>query len=276
VSDTTYRRQKLDWNDCATTVRVAILSPMANHIITPKQTRLEKIETEVKGFSPQVKAALITVSVTVAIALITSIGGFISMYSESSRLKSKVNDLELEVLPFRSLAVQQFNKADAESLKKLAESMTTLHRDYSNQLGTINNLRQQIEQLKAANDETDRKLFSKAIHEKISSANTNSFFKRRTTEGAWRVIVKLQATPIPGSFRGSIAGPYAIDDRTLPNSTIKNLFFQTFVGAWADFPPNMPFHMEYVADSRETNLVERVEFVSDNVVLLDGSPVIFK
>jgi hypothetical protein len=135
----------------------------------------------------------------------------------------------------------------------------------------------QIELLGKANKETDRNLFAKAIHEKISSANTNSFFKRRTAEGAWRVIIKLQAAPIPGSFRGSIAGPYAIDDRTLPsNSVTKNVFIQTFWGAWADFPPDMPFNIEYVADSRETNLVKRVEFVSDNMVLLDGNPVTFK
>lgn len=146
----------------------------------------------------------------------------------------------------------------------------TLHHDYSNQLETINNLRQQIDQLRKANEETDRNLFSKAIYEKISSANTNSFFKRHTAEGSWRVIVKLQAAPIPGSVRGAIAGPYAIDDRTLPpNSITKNLFIQTFWGAWSDFPPDMPFNIEYVADNQETNLVKRVEFVSDNVVLLD-------
>ena len=216
-------------------------------------------------------------SITVVIALITSIGGCISVYSEISRLKAKVHDLELEVLPFRNLAVQQFNKADAESLKKLAESMTTLHHDYSNQLETINDLRSQIEQLRKASEETDRNLFSKAKYEKISSANTNSFFKRHTAEGAWRVIVKLQAAPIPGSFRGTIAGQYAIDDRTLPPNAIrKNLFIQTFWGAWFDFPPDMPFNIEYVADSTETNLVKRVEFVSDNIVLLDGNPLTFK
>ena len=128
---------------------------MADHIIIPKQTRLEKIKGEVKDFSPQVKQALITASVTVVIALITSIGGCISIYSENSGLKTKVHDLELEVLPFRNLAVQQFNKADAESLKKLAESMTTLHRDYSNQLETINNLRQQIDELRKASEESE-------------------------------------------------------------------------------------------------------------------------
>jgi len=125
---------------------------VADHIITPKQSRLEKLRNEVKDFSPQVKQGLIAAAVT----LLVAIGGCFAVNSENSRLKAKVHDLELEVLPFRNLAVQQFNRADAESLKKLAESMTTLHKDYSTQLETINSLRTQIEQLKSANEDTAR------------------------------------------------------------------------------------------------------------------------
>jgi len=129
---------------------------MADHIITPNQTRWEKIKGKVKGFSPQVKAALITVSVTVAIALIASIAGWISASSENSRLKREVHDLELELIPFRNLAVQQFNKADTESLKKLAESMATLQKDYSEQLRKTESLQAEIEQLRKSNERTDQ------------------------------------------------------------------------------------------------------------------------
>lgn len=251
--------------------------PMPDIIISPRLSWWEKLKGEVRGFSPQVKQALIMVLGTAFIAVLTAIGGCISVYSENSRLKAKVHDLEMEVLPFRNLAVQQFNKADAESLQKLAESMATLHRDYSAQLDTINSLRLQIEQLKKANEEAERNLFSKVIYEQISSTDTNRFIKRLTAEGAHVVIIKLQAVPIPGSFRGSIAGPYAIDDRTLPpTSTFKNIFVRTFWGAWYDFPPNMPFNFEYVRDDRETNLVQRAEFVSDgafDAILLDGSRI---
>jgi len=125
---------------------------MSDHIIIPSKTKWEKVKGEVKGFSPQVKQGLITASVTVLIALITAIGGYISVHIENSQLKAKVHDLELEVLPFRNLAVQQFNTADAASMKKLAEAMTALGSDYSNQLETINNLRQQIERLRKAKE----------------------------------------------------------------------------------------------------------------------------
>ena len=92
--------------------------------------------------------------VTAAVTIV----GWLNSSSENSGLKSKVHDLEMEVLPFRNLAVQQFNKADAESLKRLAETMTTLHRDYSMQIETINALRGQIDQLRRANEDADRTL----------------------------------------------------------------------------------------------------------------------
>jgi hypothetical protein len=66
---------------------------------------------------------------------------------ENSRLKGKVHDLEIEVQPFRNLAVQEFNKADARTMKQLAELMTRFHADYTNQLNTIDTLRKHIEEL---------------------------------------------------------------------------------------------------------------------------------
>jgi hypothetical protein len=125
---------------------------MGEHIIKPKQTRLEKVISEFKQFSPEVKAALIAA----AVALLGAIGGCVTAYFDNSHLKAKVHDLEMEVLPFRNLAVQQFNRADANSLKLLAESMKTLHQEYSSQLETINDLRMQIERLKKSNDEAQR------------------------------------------------------------------------------------------------------------------------
>lgn len=125
----------------------------------------ERCGSDRKGLSQQV-------------ALLVAIGGCVSVYSENSRLKAKVHDLKLEVLPFRNLAVQQFNKADAEGLKKLAESMATLHKDYSAQLATINNLHTQIDQLKKANDETAAKLSKKAAEENfipLSEDNKKQF-----------------------------------------------------------------------------------------------------
>ncbi len=149
---------------------------MADHIITPNQTRWEKIKGKVKGFSPQVKAALITVSVTVAIALIASIAGWISASSENSRLKREVHDLELELIPFRNLAVQQFNKADAQSLKKLAESMAALQKDYSEQLKKTEGLQAEIEQLRQSNERTGQVV--KQLQRTIPAEQREDFVKK--------------------------------------------------------------------------------------------------
>jgi len=104
------------------------------------------LRSEASSFSPQVKAALITA----AIALLVSIAGCIGVYSENSRLRTKVHELEQEIGPFRNLAVQEFRSADAASLSKLAELMSTLRADYATELNTLNALRAEIEQLKKA------------------------------------------------------------------------------------------------------------------------------
>jgi hypothetical protein len=101
----------------------------------------------VGGFSPQVKQGLIVGAVTLFLGLLGSITGWITTSVENSRLKAKVHDLEIEVQPFRNLAVQEFKKADAQTMKQLAEAMTRFHADYTNQLDTINTLRKHIEEL---------------------------------------------------------------------------------------------------------------------------------
>jgi hypothetical protein len=114
-----------------------------DHIVTPRLSPKEKLVNEVRGFSPQVKQGLIAATV----ALLLALGSCATIYSENSRLKAKVHDLELEVLPFRNLAVQQFNRADPETLKKLADSMATLHKDYLQALASINELQTRLQSL---------------------------------------------------------------------------------------------------------------------------------
>jgi hypothetical protein len=137
---------------------------MSEQIITPRQSRWEKTKNEIKASSPQVKQGLIMASVAVVLALAGAIGGCIKTASENSRLETdvssktaKIQDLEFEITPFRTLAVEKFNKADADSLKRLAETMTALERDYTQQLHTIGLLQSQLDLATAsAKDARDR------------------------------------------------------------------------------------------------------------------------
>ena len=152
--------------------------------------------------------------------------------------------------------------------------MATLHEDYSTQMATINALRTQIEQLRRQSEDAQRNLFSKVIYETISSTDTNNFIKHRMSAGAWRVYFKLQSVPMPGSLQGSIASQLFLEDRSFrgPHTLVKNILFKEFWGEWQDFK-DMSFNVQYVPDSRETNLIKRVEVVSDNLVLLDGNRI---
>jgi hypothetical protein len=68
----------------------------------------------------------------------------ITIYSENGRLRAKIHDLELEIAPFRNLAVQEYRNSDANSLKKLAELMTNIRAEYAQQQSLVNSLREEI------------------------------------------------------------------------------------------------------------------------------------
>lgn len=57
---------------------------------------------------------------------------------------SKVRELEIELLPFRTLAIQKYAASDTTALKLLADSMATLQEEYSKSLVQISLLHDQI------------------------------------------------------------------------------------------------------------------------------------
>ena len=62
---------------------------------------------------------------------------------------ARIQELEIELTPFRTLAIEKFNKADAETLKALAATMASLQRDYTESLTKISSQQVQIETLRA-------------------------------------------------------------------------------------------------------------------------------
>ena len=101
---------------------------MNSPIIIPKKPWWERLSA---SLSPQVKAALIIAGVTIALGVIP----FIVCLNENSRLKqeslskaSKIQELEFEPTPSRTLTIAQYGTADADTLKRLAGTMTALRR----------------------------------------------------------------------------------------------------------------------------------------------------
>lgn len=111
-------------------------------LIDPKKPLWERLS---HALSPQVKAALITVTATIALAFIVSLAENSRLKQENASKTARIQELEIELTPFRTLAVEKFNKANAKTLKKLAETMTALQRDYSQSLNTITSLQAQLE-----------------------------------------------------------------------------------------------------------------------------------
>ncbi len=85
---------------------------------------------------------------------------------------SKVQELELELTPFRTLAIDKFSKADPQTLRQLAAQMTALQSDYSNALDEIEQLRNtnKVTQLTLAGMQADHSNALKTVEQLRKSA----------------------------------------------------------------------------------------------------------
>lgn len=122
---------------------------MNSQLIIPKKAWWKRLS---ESLTPQVKGALISAGVTVALAVIP----LIVYLNENSRLKQenlskagKIQELEFELTPFRTLAIAQYSRADANTMRKLAETMTALQKDYSEALDIVKSLQGQLGSLRA-------------------------------------------------------------------------------------------------------------------------------
>lgn len=80
---------------------------------------------------------------------------------EISTKDGKIQELERELIPFRTLAIERYSKADPEAMGKLGEAMALLQRDHSRALTTIASLEEQV---RSARTEADS---AKASAEKL-------------------------------------------------------------------------------------------------------------
>jgi hypothetical protein len=101
---------------------------MSVPLIIPKQTLRQRFVT----YSPQVKAALITSTVTAIIALLS----LVFSVMQNSRLRqeiaskdTKIQDLQTELAPFKAFAVEKFSSSDAAAMRKLAEHLASVDVD---------------------------------------------------------------------------------------------------------------------------------------------------
>jgi hypothetical protein len=128
---------------------------MRDHLIKPRRAFWQWWKDNV---SPQVNAALIGGAVAIGLAVVPAA----LVWRENSALKkelssktAKIQELEFELTPFRTLALERFSKADPQALKQLAEQMTALQSEYAKQLDLIASLKAQLDDLRKASTRTD-------------------------------------------------------------------------------------------------------------------------
>jgi hypothetical protein len=112
-------------------------------------------------------------------------------------------------------------------------------------------------------------LFSKMTVDRFSSDDTNQVVYRKKDNGTCNLAVKLKFFPIQGSIQVIIGGGRIIPQITYyDNFTYKNVIFFSLSNYDIN---NTSFTVQYVKDTRETNLVNKVEFISDKDLFIDGA-----
>lgn len=100
---------------------------------------------------PTVQAAVVGAIAVIATALLQHVwyakeNG--ELKSQLANKTSRIQELELELLPFRTLAIQKFDKADADAMKALAATMEVLQSEYTKATLKIAEQQNQIEALR--------------------------------------------------------------------------------------------------------------------------------
>jgi gas vesicle protein len=79
---------------------------------------------------------------------------------------AEIQRLETLLIPFRTLAIEKYSKADADTMKRLGETMMELQKDYSDALQTITSLQEQITSTR--NEAEAAKLTASKLEEKLA------------------------------------------------------------------------------------------------------------
>jgi hypothetical protein len=245
-------------------------------IIGQHQSRWEKLKLRVSGFSPQVKAALIGFGALLAGCLLTFFLQFLGFAAANRRLtqelgkaNSKIQDLQFELTPVRTAAIQRYGRADAETIKMLADYLTNVD-------AILKAANREIDTLKSP-DYQAATAANLTITETIRAKDTNRAALLQTTDKTnrtTRILVCLSHTPIAGSVQ-TVCQNWATGAQTSLSSPggINNVILYNFAGSLSTSDSvnmaDLIFNVSYLRDLRQTNHFSKVEVRGDQVYL-DG------
>ena len=118
-------------------------------------------------------------------------------------------------------------------------------------------------------------LYSQMTSEIIAANDSNRAVILRTNDGGVHLMVKLKAAPIEGSLQVITSAPTIVGrgQQILPHKnrvTDRNV---VFVSLWDYDLSQTGLTFQYVKDTRQTNLIQRIE-VSDGEAVFDGQKTV--
>lgn len=181
-------------------------------------------------------------------------------------MKTKIISVVTVTLKDYGKKLDDFQRTTSDMQREMDEAQSKLRQSQSELATAQTNI--SVQQAKIENVETlVNNLFSKMTYENIFATDTNRFFKRQLTNGDWQVFVVLKNVPIRQSIQGTVDSgeiegwfPQIMKQ---PVPTSRNVVLQRFDKDWPF--EKTKFSIQYVKDSRDTNLVREVRFVGDEV-----------
>jgi hypothetical protein len=198
---------------------------------------------------------------TVQIATTEMHGQLAKHQTEIDEHQKELNDVQIKVRNAESdVANQQVN------IGHQYQQISTVQSDLALAQTNIETQEKKIENVEFLVDN----LFSKVVVDRYSANDTNHLVCRKMNDDTYAFAIKLSSVPIKGSIQVIIG---------VNNGTPQTFFYDTgiyknviFYGLHKYDINNSSFTVQYVNNTRETNLVNDVKFISDSDLLLDGHP----
>ena len=222
--------------------------------------------------------------------VISSVVSTLKVYGNRlDNFQDTVGNMESELTNHQNqIRMQQVVLGDQEIRMQNSQSEITNHQNsIANQYQRIaeiqnnlafaqTNLDKQEKQIEDVTFLVDN-LFSKMAFEDFAASDTNRVFALLSTNNLIKLFIKLEHVPIIQSLQVSVSSG---DEFDIPQQikplriwTHKNILFYGFVNYDVN---KTSFSIQYVKDTRETNLVSAVKFQGQNVIFDDGEiPISF-
>jgi hypothetical protein len=241
-------------------------------IIQPKKTWRERLHEWYGRRSPEKRHGLIALVGGIPLLIL---GYYLSSWSsqqEIGALRDRIGQLEYDnsklqfaMQPFSNAVIQIYGRADAETMKKLAQHLSVVAADLRSAQHEIKT--PQSSEYQAAT------LAGMPTTEIIPGKDKTRVAVLVTTNNTAKVFLLLQDCPIPNNVQAIGQNWVTKGQEALTQpGVLYNVVLYSLADEGSLVVNNLVFHLTYLKDVRQTNRIKSLE-VKDGRVFFDGMEI---